>query len=410
MNVVHVATSLSGGAGIGLWRYHQALRIVGVNSRILVPQNPRGPDADISAFTWSKRSLPRRTLMRLGWDTRREARLRRELSALDRRSPAPPAYELFSLPLSDYRPESHPWIAEADLVNVHWVCGALDWPRFFNTVRVPVVFTLHDQHPYLGGFHYSLDAANNPHLAAFDNKIRRIKQRTLAGRRVGVVGNSDWNTCAARESGFYAPDTAFETVYYPLDTKVFAPRPRAAAKVAAGVPAHRLVVGFACENLSNKRKGFDLLLDALEHLPPVLREQIVLLSFGRESSSELKERVKLPWIHLGFLETDEAKVAAYTAMDVFVAPSRAEAFGLTALEAEAVGVPVVASAVGGLREAVPAAIATAPRSLAEDMSALLTDASLYAHRVEDGRRLAVERHAPPLIGRQLAAFYQRLAA
>jgi D-inositol-3-phosphate glycosyltransferase len=38
----------------------------------------------------------------------------------------------------------------------------------------------------------------------------------------------------------------------------------------------------------------------------------------------------------------------YRAADVVVAPSRSESFGLVALEAAACGIPVVASAVGGL--------------------------------------------------------------
>jgi len=38
----------------------------------------------------------------------------------------------------------------------------------------------------------------------------------------------------------------------------------------------------------------------------------------------------------------------YRAADVVIAPSRSESFGLVALEAAACGIPVVASAVGGL--------------------------------------------------------------
>ncbi len=46
----------------------------------------------------------------------------------------------------------------------------------------------------------------------------------------------------------------------------------------------------------------------------------------------------------------------YRAADVVVMPSRSESFGLVALEAAACGVPVVATAVGGLREVVDDAI------------------------------------------------------
>ena len=46
------------------------------------------------------------------------------------------------------------------------------------------------------------------------------------------------------------------------------------------------------------------------------------------------------------------KVAAYSAMDVFVIPSRAEAFGQTALEAIACGTRVLGTNVGGIPEAI----------------------------------------------------------
>jgi D-inositol-3-phosphate glycosyltransferase len=42
----------------------------------------------------------------------------------------------------------------------------------------------------------------------------------------------------------------------------------------------------------------------------------------------------------------------YAAADVLLMPSRSESFGLAALEAQACGIPVVASAVGGLRHVV----------------------------------------------------------
>lgn len=409
MFILNIATSLEGGAGIGLWRYHRALIGAGVDSRILVLQTPKIMDASVSNFQWRKYSLPVRLVHRLGIAHPRPDRLKKKIARLDRDANHA-AYELFTVPFSQFYPEDHPWIAEAGLISLHWTAGALDWPRFFARVRKPVVFTLHDQQPYLGGFHYAQDASNNPHLAGLDERFRIVKKNALSGRKVGVIANSRWNADEARASKFYAPETPIETIYYPIDTTVFSPRPKAEAKASVGARADQFVIGFASENLGNKRKGFDLLIEAIDLLPSSLRDRATLLSFGRDPGPDLKARMTLPWLHLGFLATDEAKVAAYAAMDVFVAPSRAEAFGLTALEAEAVGTPVVASDVGGLREAVPACVAPTASDLSQGINAFANDPAMLARRSEDGRKLALERHAPSLIGRQLAAFYKRMAA
>ena len=120
--------------------------------------------------------------------------------------------------------------------------------------------------------------------------------------------------------------------------------------VGFGIDPTHQVIGFACADLGNKRKGFVDLAEALALLPESLRRRVSLLSFGRAPGPELRTRIAGPWIHLGFLDTETAQVAAYSAMDVFVIPSRAEAFGLTALEAAACGATIVGTNVGGIPE------------------------------------------------------------
>jgi glycosyltransferase involved in cell wall biosynthesis len=93
------------------------------------------------------------------------------------------------------------------------------------------------------------------------------------------------------------------------------------------------------------RKGGDVLLDAFAALPtgsaelrvvtrsPVPRAPGVAVFNGLEpNGGELRD--------------------LYRTSDVFVLPSRSETFGIAAIEAGAAGLPVVLSAVGGLRELV----------------------------------------------------------
>jgi D-inositol-3-phosphate glycosyltransferase len=111
-------------------------------------------------------------------------------------------------------------------------------------------------------------------------------------------------------------------------------------------------------------KGPEVLLRAaaemLQH-DPLLRSRMVVAIVGGASGSNLEPqrlRELTNWLGLNdvirFEEpvNGEALLQWYRASDIVSVPSYSESFGLVALEAQACGTPVVASAVGGLRTAV----------------------------------------------------------
>jgi N-acetyl-alpha-D-glucosaminyl L-malate synthase BshA len=102
--------------------------------------------------------------------------------------------------------------------------------------------------------------------------------------------------------------------------------------------------------------------------------------------------------------------------DLFLLPSLQESFGLSALEAMACGVPVVASNVGGLPEVVidgvtgflhpPAEV----EQMAESAIRILSDPALHARMADEGARLAVERFSSSRIVPQYETLYERALA
>ena len=100
--------------------------------------------------------------------------------------------------------------------------------------------------------------------------------------------------------------------------------------------------------------------------------------------------------------------------DLFLLPSQSESFGLSALEAMACNVPVIATRVGGIPEVVEDGgcgylfkIGDA-EGMAEAALRLLNDAALHSRFGERGREIATTRFTTDQIIPQYEALYQRL--
>ena len=202
-----------------------------------------------------------------------------------------------------------------------------------------------------------------------------------------------------------------------------APKPpgRAAARRSLRIAGNRFVV--ALLGRVSDWKGHDVLIRALGRPPLVANGAIALLAGDAYPGAEAHERrlvalagrlgVTERVLRLGFRE-DVGTVLG--AADVLVVPStRPEPLGLVAMEGAAAGLPVVASAHGGVTEIVrhgvtgmlvapghPEALATALRLLADDPA--------LARRLgENGRRDVVERFPLGRTLTRLQATYDRLA-
>ena len=112
-------------------------------------------------------------------------------------------------------------------------------------------------------------------------------------------------------------------------------------------PHHRHAGTFVVGHMGafTAEKGQDVAIAAAKLLP---RTKFILAGEGPRLADlrcGAPSNVSFP----GFLED---RAAFFASLDLFVMPSRSEAWGLAALEAMAHGVPVIASNIGGLREIV----------------------------------------------------------
>jgi glycosyltransferase involved in cell wall biosynthesis len=93
------------------------------------------------------------------------------------------------------------------------------------------------------------------------------------------------------------------------------------------------------------RKGGEAVLAAFHRLPPASTELMLVTRTAVPPSEGV-------FVFPDMQPNSAELIALYQSCDVFVLPSHAEAFGIAAVEASAVGLPVVATAVGGLTDIV----------------------------------------------------------
>jgi glycosyltransferase involved in cell wall biosynthesis len=251
----------------------------------------------------------------------------------------------------------HPALQSADIVNIHWIAQGPISIRSIARLGKPVVWTIRDMWPFTGGCHYALDCSQYRNQCGACPQLGSSRQWDLS--RLGwklknryyrddvtLVGISQWISRCAQESSLFR-DHDIRTIPNCVDSDVFFPVDRDAAREVLHIPPGKRVVLAGAESFANWYKGFDLLTAALNELRDA---DFLLVLFGSES--QRLEGMAREVRQLGYLSDDIALRAAYSAADVFVAPSRQEAFGKTLAEALCCGTPVVAFAATGPQDIV----------------------------------------------------------
>jgi glycosyltransferase involved in cell wall biosynthesis len=112
-----------------------------------------------------------------------------------------------------------------------------------------------------------------------------------------------------------------------------------------------------CVGVLSRHKGQDLLVEALADLAD--RDWHCVLAGSLDRDPDFVEQLQTRITRLGYghrvrlsgVLTGAPLSHAYATADLLVAPSRSETYGMTVTEALAHGLPVIATAVGGLPEA-----------------------------------------------------------
>lgn len=387
-----------GGAARSAYKIHRGLRDLGVPSRMLVSYKFTD-DPDVTSFRGVLWRIVDRPFRELG-----------EIAGL----------QYFFAP-SSWALLAHPWLREADVVQVYNVHGGyFSYPVLAPLSRMKkVVWRLSDMWAFTGHCAYSYESerwrtgcGSCPHLTDYPGLRRdataanwRIKRWLYERSRFHFVAPSRWIERLARESPLIG---RFPISWIPngVDLARYRPRDRSQARKALGLPVDGKILLFGD---TEARKGGALLAKALERAD--LSGTTVVTMGGDGSAAD----ARLPGIRLGRLRDEERIALAYAAADVFVLAALADNLPNTVLESFASGAPVVAFDVGGVADAVrhmeTGYLARAPQhgDLGAGISLLLRDDALRERLGRAAREAAEREYSLELQARRFAELYTRLA-
>jgi phosphatidylinositol alpha-1,6-mannosyltransferase len=290
----------------------------------------------------------------------------------------------------------HRELPRIDLIHAHWVEPAFIASLANLMHRKPLVISVHSLKP----------------------KVSRLHRHTL-GIADRVLFNSDYTRRQAVEKGYACRG---QVIHQGYDSSLFGTLPRTGnfrAKLAIPMDVPMVcAVGRMIEV-----KGLHILAAAAQtFLVSHPTAHLVIAGDGPErakiesfSSGSVRSRIHFP----GAIAREEIAELLADA-DLFINPGiidrngRAEAFGITTIEAMACGLPVIASRVGGIPETIldgvtgclipPADVAR----LAAAIENLLDDATLRKQMGTAGRQVAREKFSWNALAAKVRAAYDEL--
>ena len=337
MKILHLNAMTSGGAGRASTDLHLGLLDANIDSKLLV-QN--------SSFQYPE-------IYRIDTFFSRPKRALKEFEQIIQRARTNLFMSKFPMDSTSFTPDyacyrditKNKLYKEADIIHLHWVAQFINFKSFFRNNTKPIVWTLHDMHPFTAGNHYNFSEGEAETYHNFTSNIIKQRKQLYSKHNISLIPTTAWIEQTSKNSEAFSGRNHYR-IPLGIDTKTFNYKNKNLARELLGLPKNKKILLFAAQFIKSKRKGFHLLEQAVESIQD---KDIYICIFGNTDKTFKNTNNVIP---LGYLNDNLTKNLTFAAADVFVTPSLEEAFGLTTIEALCSGTPVVSFDTGIAQEVI----------------------------------------------------------
>ncbi|WP_430931333.1 glycosyltransferase [Saccharicrinis sp. 156] len=341
MKVLHLCGKDFFGAGRAAYRLHKGLLHVGIGSKMWVGAKRTADDTVVDIHN--------------GKAKKKLTKIYIKLEKLIIKSKAKGSREMFSLGYPAHSIRRKIETEKPDIVHLHWINRGYMNLNELKGIKIPVVITLHDMWWFTGGCHYDEGCgryvngcASCPILSEDGEYGLSLKQ--LSCKReilnntspITFIGLSTWMQDCVKQS-LIGQDHKIKQIPNGIDVDIFAPMDKQACRNKLNLPNDKKLILFAAVDvLSETRKGYQYLSQALTMLKP---EEYELVVIGEQSDANSISGLKTYFP--GEINDDQLMIEYMSAVDVAVVPSLQENLSNLIMESLACATPVVAFKIGG---------------------------------------------------------------
>ncbi len=327
----------------------------------------------------------------------------------------------FSIANTGQKLRDHKLVKQADIIHLHWINQgfvSIDEIAHLQQLNKPVMWTLHDMWAFTGGEHYTESESyknESGHSEMLskpgprDLSHQLWKKKKLSYQRLDFVTCSQWLCGLAKESSLLK-EFPVEAIPNPIDTSFFS---RKEIKKRQYSKEGKLNILFGAFNISDPRKGFQYLVDALSELPAELLEHLNLLVVGKGEAIDSFD-LKLSYSLLGSIRPSNMP-ELYSESDLMIVPSLQDNLPNTIMEAMSCSCPVVGFKTGGIPEMIEDEVTgylaeKASVSSFKDAIQRFLDNPNKKEMGAKARKRVEEKYAEEVVVKQYFAHYQKLLA